>query len=100
MGVGVLGVTAYRLLVLQQPETQRMGALGLIALAVNVAAAIVLIPHRHGDANVRAVWLFRRNDAIGEHRRSCCDFSRRAVAVVIACLFFAISILHHQGRAQ
>jgi Co/Zn/Cd efflux system component len=42
-----------------------MGILGLIELAVNVAAAVVLIPHRTGDANVRAVWLFSRNDAIG-----------------------------------
>ena len=42
-----------------------MGALGLGGLVVNVAAALVLIPHRTGDANVRAVWLFSRNDAIG-----------------------------------
>jgi len=38
---------------------------GIIALIVNVAAAGVLIPHRSGDANARAVWLFSRNDAIG-----------------------------------
>ncbi len=42
-----------------------MGALGLVALVVNVEVAAVLIPHRTGDANVRAVWLFSRNDAIG-----------------------------------
>jgi Co/Zn/Cd efflux system component len=24
-----------------------------------------LLPHRKGDANVRAVWLFSRNDALG-----------------------------------
>ncbi len=44
----------------------------MIALAINVAAAWVLVPHRTGDANVRAVWLFSRNDALGN------------VAVVIA----------------
>ncbi|WP_437440882.1 cation transporter [Ruegeria arenilitoris] len=50
----------------QQPvEAELMGALALVALAVNVGAALVLIPHRAGDANVRAVWLFSRNDAIG-----------------------------------
>ena len=65
MGLGVLGTTAYRALVQQQPEAELMGALGLVALVVNVAAAAVLIPHRTGDANVRAVWLFSRNDAIG-----------------------------------
>jgi Co/Zn/Cd efflux system component len=61
----VLVTTAYRVLVQQRPEAELMGILGLIALAVNVASAVVLIPHRTGDANVRAVWLFSRNDAIG-----------------------------------
>lgn len=49
-----------------------MGIFGGVALLVNVTAALLLIPHRAGDANIRAVWLFSRNDAIGN------------VAVVIA----------------
>lgn len=65
LGLGVLALTVYRALVLEQPAAELMGILGLIALGINVAAAVVLIPHRHGDANVRAVWLFSRNDAIG-----------------------------------
>ncbi len=65
LGVGVLASTAYRVVVMQTPAFELMGILGAIALVVNVAAALVLIPHRHGDANVRAVWLFSRNDAIG-----------------------------------
>ena len=65
LGVGVLANTAYRVLVMSQPEAELMGLFGLVALAVNVAAALVLIPHRTGDANMRAVWLFSRNDAIG-----------------------------------
>lgn len=65
LGVGVLANTSYRVLVLGQPEPVLMGIFGAIALVVNVAAALVLIPHRNGDANVRAVWLFSRNDAIG-----------------------------------
>jgi Co/Zn/Cd efflux system component len=65
LGLGVLVTTAYRLLVLNQPEAELMGVLGVIALVVNVAAAAVLLPHRQGDANVRAVWLFSRNDALG-----------------------------------
>jgi len=44
---------------------------------VNVAAAIALIPHRTGDANARAIWLFSRNDALGN------------LAVVIAAGFVA-----------
>ena len=65
LGLSVLVATVYRVLVRQQPEAELMGVFGLIALAVNVAAAVVLIPHRTGDANARAVWLFSRNDAIG-----------------------------------
>ena len=77
LGIGVLGATIYRVFVLQQPEAHLMGLFGLIALAVNVAAAVVLLPHRHGDANTRAVWLFSRNDAIGN------------AAVVVAALLVA-----------
>lgn len=79
LGLGVVGTTLYRLVVQQQPEAELMGVLGLVALAVNVAAAVVLIPHRTGDANVRAVWLFSRNDAIGN------------AAVVVAAVLVAWS---------
>jgi Co/Zn/Cd efflux system component/copper chaperone CopZ len=72
LGIGVLAATAYRVVVLNEPEAEIMGLFGIMATLVNIAAALVLIPHRAGDANVRAVWLFSRNDAIGN------------VAVVIA----------------
>ncbi len=65
LGVSVLVTTAYRVLVQQRPEAELMGMFGGIALVVNVLAALVLIPHRTGDANARAVWLFSRNDALG-----------------------------------
>ncbi|MBJ6128260.1 cation diffusion facilitator family transporter [Microvirga splendida] len=65
LGLGIIVTSAYRVLVLQQPEAEIMGLFGVIALVVNVASAWVLLPHRSGDANVRAVWLFSRNDAIG-----------------------------------
>ena len=77
LGIAVLVTTAYRVVVLNEPDAQLMGVFGLIALLVNVLAAVVLIPHRTGDANVRAVWLFSRNDAIGN------------AAVVVAALFVA-----------
>jgi Co/Zn/Cd efflux system component len=72
LGLSVIGTTIYRIFVVYRPEAELMGIFGAIALIVNVAAALVLIPHRTGDANARAVWLFSRNDAIGN------------VAVVIA----------------
>lgn len=65
MGLGVLAVTLYRVFVIEMPEAALMGGLGLVALAVNVACAVILLRYRQGDANVRAVWLFSRNDAIG-----------------------------------
>jgi Co/Zn/Cd efflux system component/copper chaperone CopZ len=65
LGLSVLTNTAYRVLVQQQPEADLMGLFAVIALVVNVAAVLPLLPHRTGDANVRAVWLFSRNDAIG-----------------------------------
>ena len=77
LGIVVLGTTAYRVVVQGQPEAELMGLFGLIALTINVAAAIVLLPHRTGDANMRAVWLFSRNDAVGN------------LAVVIAAVFVA-----------
>lgn len=65
LGLGVLINTLFRLEAGYEPEAGLMSLFGIAALAVNVAAAMVLIPHRTGDANVRAVWLFSRNDAIG-----------------------------------
>lgn len=77
MGIGVLINTVYRVLVMHTPSAELMGIMGFIALAINIIAAIVLIPHRHGDANVRAVWLFSRNDAFGN-----------LAVVIAACLVF------------
>ena len=60
-------------------EAGLMGVFAFVALIVNVAAVIPLLPYRDGDANMRAVWLFSRNDAIGN------------VAVLIAAGLVALS---------
>jgi Co/Zn/Cd efflux system component/copper chaperone CopZ len=65
LGLAVFGNTIYRVFILNTPEAELMGAFGGVALVINIASALVLVPHRKGDANVRAVWLFSRNDAIG-----------------------------------
>lgn len=75
LGLSVLAFTFYRVLVLQTPEAETMGIVAIVALIVNITATLVLIPHRNGDANVRAIWLFSRNDALGN------------LAVVIAAIF-------------
>lgn len=65
MGIVILANTIYRTQILHTPEAGLMGIFGFIALLINIIAAVVLIPHRKGDSNVRAVWLFSRNDALG-----------------------------------
>jgi len=100
LGLSVLATTTYRVVVQHQPEAALMGLFGITALAVNVAAALVLIPHRTGDSNVRAVWLFSRNDAIGNAAVigaaglvawTGTPWPDLAVAVVIAGLFLQSS---------
>lgn len=56
------------------PEPLTMGAIGGLALAVNVGVALLLYRFRDGDANRRSVWLCTRNDALGN------------IAVLIAAL--------------
>lgn len=74
MALWVLGSTAYHVLVLGIPRAEIMGAIGLLALAANLASVLILMRFKDGDANVRSVWLCSRNDAIGN------------VAVMVAAL--------------
>lgn len=65
MGLWVFGSTAWQTLVLGVPSAEVMGAIGLLALAANLASVLLLMRYKDGDANVRSVWLCSRNDAIG-----------------------------------
>ena len=65
MGVGVLGLTAWQVLVLATPHAGTMGVVGVAALFANLASVLILLRYRDGDANVRSVWLCSRNDAVG-----------------------------------
>jgi Co/Zn/Cd efflux system component len=65
MALWVLGSTAYHVIVLGIPRAEIMGAVGILALAANVASVLILMRYKDGDANVRSVWLCSRNDAIG-----------------------------------
>lgn len=64
LGLGVIGVAFWRALTAVAPDADLMGGIGIIALVINGASAFVLSRFREGDANVRAVWLFSRNDAL------------------------------------
>jgi Co/Zn/Cd efflux system component len=47
------------------PEARIMSIVGVLALFVNIAVAMMLYRYRVGDANMRSVWICSRNDAIG-----------------------------------
>jgi len=64
LGVGVIGFAIWRALNATAPDAELMGTIGVVALAINVVSALVLARFREGDANVRAIWLFSRNDAL------------------------------------
>lgn len=63
-GVGVLIFAGWRLWLGVPPEPITMGVVGTIALTANLGVAWLLYAYRNGDANMRAVWLCTRNDAI------------------------------------
>ena len=96
LGMGVIVFAVWRALSAAAPDAGLMGAIGAVALLINVSVALVLSRFRNGDANVRAIWLFSRNDAlanvavilaavlVGLTRSAWPDI---AVAAVIALLF-------------
>jgi len=63
-GVLVLAITLWHAQRGTLPEAATMGAVALLALAVNVGVATLLYRYRRGDADMRSVWLCSRNDAI------------------------------------
>lgn len=71
MGLWVFGATAYHVLIIGLPRAEVMGAVGVMALAANVASVLLLVRYKDGDANVRSVWLCSRNDAIGNVAVMC-----------------------------
>lgn len=64
LGLGVIGFAMWRSMNAVAPEADLMGGIGVVALIINVSAALVLSRFREGDANVRVIWLFSRNDAL------------------------------------
>ena len=64
-GVWVLASAGWQAVAGGVPEATTMGAVGLLALLVNLGVAAMLFRWRAGDANMRSVWLCSRNDALG-----------------------------------
>ena len=63
-GVAVLAYAAWRAWLGVPPEPITMGAVGMLALLVNLGVAVLLYRFRNGDANMQSVWLCTRNDVI------------------------------------
>lgn len=65
LGLWVIGMAIWRALNAVPPDAELMGGIGIVALVVNVTAALILARFREGgDAQARAIWLFSRNDAL------------------------------------
>lgn len=92
------------------PHAQTMGAVGILALLANGVVAAMLYAFRHGDANMRSVWLCTRNDMIGNLAVTLAAlgvFGTRAgwpdivVASIMACLgLSAAREVIRQARAE
>nr|WP_294846417.1 cation transporter [uncultured Sphingomonas sp.] len=107
LGVGVVGVALWRALNAVPPDADVMGGVGIVALGVNIVAALVLARFRDGgDAQARAIWLFSRNDALANvaviAAAALVFWFNSAwpdiiVAIAIAALFIksAIEIIRH-----
>jgi Co/Zn/Cd efflux system component len=61
----VLGNTAWHAFNGTLPRAEVMGVVGIAALIANGGVALMLYRFRSGDANMRAVWICSRNDALG-----------------------------------
>lgn len=64
-GLFILGKATWALYQGSPPEPFLMGVIGCLALCANLGVAFLLYAYRTGDANMRAVWLCSRNDALG-----------------------------------
>ena len=63
-GLWVAASTIYSAVTAAVPKAEIMGAIGLLALAVNLGVAGLLYRYRGADSQTLSVWLCARNDCI------------------------------------
>jgi cation diffusion facilitator family transporter len=63
-GLFVVGEALSKVALPVLPQAEVMGAVGLLALAVNGVCFVLLWRHRGEDLNMRSVWLCSRNDLV------------------------------------
>lgn len=64
-GVGVLVQVVVKIAHGLTPTVELMGAVGLVALAANLACLTLLWRRRGDDINMRSAWVCSRNDVVG-----------------------------------
>ena len=64
LALSILGYAIWRATSGAPPEGFVITGLGALGFFANALAALLLVRHREGDANVRSVWLCTRNDLI------------------------------------
>lgn len=64
LGIGVLLDIIRRFFTVSEPESSFMIFVGLAALIANVICLILIAKHKDGDVNMRATWIFSKNDVI------------------------------------
>lgn len=60
----ILGYAVARALAGAPPFGEIISGVGLVGVALNLVAALLLLRYRDGDANVRSVWICTRNDIL------------------------------------
>jgi len=64
-GLWVIGNTLWHVFYGDVPDAMTMGVVGVTALISNAVVFALLWAYRHGDSNMRSVWVCSRNDVIG-----------------------------------
>ena len=63
-GLWVMGTVVWHAVHGSVPHAPTMGAVGALALVMNLICLVLLTAFRDGDANMRSVWICSRNDVI------------------------------------
>ena len=64
LGIFVFGRAIYKVFFQSIPHFQTIGAIGLLAMAMNLICLFLLTRHKDDDINFSSVWTCSRNDII------------------------------------
>jgi len=64
LGIGILFEVGRRIWIGAEPQPPVMLGIAALALIANLMCVLLLARHRHGEAHMKASWIFTANDAI------------------------------------